>query len=279
MPHTNRKKNNHNNAVRSKRILVVEDETGWTRVTKQSNNINGHGAPGKRSTTGTRTRPPLPPLSPSSSSIPLPRNLITPADASVAKTTVQYKIFEQRWLASESWTVLKAALTNSLSPGNASFPNEGVHHHRPTILISTCILFGSGSPTAHAQGWIDRHHVALTQIAVFCSAVAEPDYNDIDTAFLRTLGIETVQDPAGFEALLDGGGSSSSFVYAPGAEVSVAVRALFEQPYLESDNNEKDIVERFKADHGVVAIPDLDGAQDYPETRSLQSELEENKGG
>ncbi|RMZ91015.1 hypothetical protein DV736_g1733, partial [Chaetothyriales sp. CBS 134916] len=209
MPHTNRKKKNNNSTIRTKRILVVEDDTGWTRVTKQSNNINSH-APTTTSLhePGVSSPSPLP-----SSSIPHLRNFIIPADASVAKTKARYKILEQRWLGSESWTVLKAALTSSLTPGpsldmtidsnsnNASL-FKGVYH---PISISTCILFGSGSPTAHAQGWIDRHHVALTQIA-------EPKYNDIDTAFLHTLGIET----------------------------------------------------RFKADHGVIAIPDLDSAQDYP---------------
>ncbi|RMZ83578.1 hypothetical protein DV738_g1125, partial [Chaetothyriales sp. CBS 135597] len=109
---------------------------------------------------------------------------------------------------------------------------------------------------AQTRFWIDRHHVALTQIAVFCAVqqqeeerlndgddnplrvyAQEPAYTDVDRAFLQGLGVETVEDPAG------------------------------------------QVVERFKADHGrVVAIPDLEGAQDYPfhQQRLYISSLNDN---
>ena len=218
MPHTNRKKK----SSRVKRV-EVKDEDGWTRVTKTS---TSHTMTNSRplQQNGDSNEPLREPQVYDSD----PMEHIIPDGASVDKAIDRYKILEQCWLSSESWSVLRIALTDTI--------------HLSAQPVSNCVLFGSGSVTGSFRGWIERHDVALTQIAVFKSVVntiatiqgqsrpayaQEPEYNHLDSAFLATLNINTVGSPKGFE-LLD----KSSFAYAPGAEFDVAMRSVFAEPQI-----------------------------------------------
>jgi hypothetical protein len=53
----------------------------------------------------------------------------------------------------------------------------------------------------------------------------DPAYNDIDTEFLKSMGIEVVQTPRGFELL-----TSKSLVYTPTAELHVELQTLGARP-------------------------------------------------
>lgn len=53
----------------------------------------------------------------------------------------------------------------------------------------------------------------------------DPAYNDIDTEFLKSMGIEVVQDPRGFELL-----TSKSLAYTPTAELHVELQTLSTRP-------------------------------------------------
>ena len=216
MPHTNRKKK----PTHSKRV-EIEDSDGWTRVTKTSTMANLK-RPSVAEVDNMDIREPVELGEPV-----WPEHEI-PYDASVEKAMARYKFLAERWLASESWSVLKLELES-----------KDLRSDNP---IASCILFGSGSVSGWFRGWVERHDVALTQIAVFKSIVdlitewqhgrpkcyaQEPEYNHVDKAFLKELDITIVDDPQGFGLI-----GKNSFAYTPGAEMHVAIRSVFSEPRL-----------------------------------------------
>ena len=69
-------------------------------------------------------------------------------------------------------------------------------------------------------------------------------YNDLDKEFLSTLGITTVESPAGFEQI-----SEHSLTYCPGAEQDVNLRTWFRNPSL-TIGSEIDLY--YRNDHGIA---------------------------
>lgn len=151
MPHTNRKKKT---AARSKRVQV-EDEDGWTRVTTDAvlRRLED-----KAPVSGNDYNPTHEPLTDPRSITLLPtyKSSEIPKGASLQTAQAAYEKCEKAWLASESYNALENTLRAYLS------------HARQ---IKEAVIFGSGSFSGVTRGWIERHSVALTQLAVFVSAV------------------------------------------------------------------------------------------------------------
>jgi hypothetical protein len=151
MPHTSRKKKP---SQRPKRI-EVEDEDGWTHVGlsdafKRLQN--------KPVVTGAGYNPSDPaPENPYNE-----RTLITGTCEIVPGTSLEsvksaLKKYENQWLASPAYKALEVSLKQC---------------YRADREVKHAIIFGSSTMTGTVGGWIMRHDVALTQMAVFRSAVA-----------------------------------------------------------------------------------------------------------
>jgi len=157
MPHTNKKKK----PDRNKRKEVV-DENGWTRVTSGPNPAVP--APLRHMTLKPLDDVEFEPYTlrsdledvPSCTAFP-----ITPQkaaeDMTIGKLLSQYKLIESRWNKSESCMVLKDKLMTRVLNKKGK--------------IANCICFGTGTPSGLRDGWIQRHDVALYQIAAFKTVV------------------------------------------------------------------------------------------------------------
>ena len=134
MPHTSHKKKQ----ARSKRQEVV-GEDGWTRVMS--------------------SKPPARDADPAPTYTIEWEVHIEEAPEGVTQTEVlaKYRDTEKRWQASESWRAMENTLKTRVLGPSAS--------------VDTCVLFGSGSFTGLRQGWIDRCHVAMYQLAAFKAVV------------------------------------------------------------------------------------------------------------
>lgn len=263
MPHTSRKRK----SIPQKRKETV-DEDGWTRIAS-------HHDPQKY---GTR---------------PSDQTRIDPhrvADGmTTEKLSERYDLIEKKWRASESCKRLIRAI------GEAMQVN--------TLQVNSCLCFGTGSMSGLRHDWIQRHDVALYQIAAFKTAVdtignaqsrrpvayaQEPAYNLLDESFLFSLQVVKVDSPSGWD-LID----SSSFCYCPGAEQYVSIMAIKNDPgfymagplpwlrekqvedadVLPSHSGEDwtphmkgerlQMIDKFMDEHDVCTLPDLDAA-DYP---------------
>src|SRR5436853_785699 len=140
MPHTSHHKKKR---ARSKRQEVVGDD-GWTRII-----------------TTTSANKPLPdgPL------IPRPEAataIAAPEGLALSDIHAKYIEMEAKWKASESWTCVANNILKT--------PRGGVIIGSDT-RIDACVLFGSGSFTGLRDGWINRTHVALCQLAAFKAVV------------------------------------------------------------------------------------------------------------
>ena len=201
MPHTSHKKR----SPLQKRTETV-DEDGWTRI------VSHHDPQkyGKRASDQTRIDP----------------HRI--ADGMTAeKLSERYNLIEKKWHTSESCKRLTKALHEAVQASS--------------IAVKSCICFGTGSMSGLRHDWIQRHDVALYQIAAFKTAVdtietaqsrrpiayaQEPAYNVLDEKFLASLQIVKVDSPSGWD-LID---SSSSFCYCPGAEQYVSIMVIKKDP-------------------------------------------------
>ena len=145
MVHSSR---NKQKASPQKREVVGED--GWTRIV----------SPRRKTQTPARSPPRPPstdPLNPKSKTITTTyQRSELPADTKVEQVIEKFKQLEKKWLQSDSWKLLKAALEDYTS--NSTFDP-----------IKTCIVFGTGTFSGLRQGWIERWDTALVQTAVFKS--------------------------------------------------------------------------------------------------------------
>ena len=141
MPHTSHKKK----ATPRKRQNVV-DEDGWTRVTSKSP-ILPHQYSSEidmRPLTEEQVKDTWKPLEPA-------------PGASLEELVGKYFATEETWKRTESYKSLTKLLWARLV--------------RWDDHIDKCVLLGSGSFSGLGDGWIDRSHVALFQLAVFKSIV------------------------------------------------------------------------------------------------------------
>ena len=143
------------------------------------------------------------------------------------KIQARYNMIEERWQASESCKQLSKTLYDAV---------QGIG-----TKIKTCVCFGTGSFSGLRHDWIQRHDVAMHQIAAFKTAVdtieraqsyrplayaQEPAYNALDKEFLASLQIVKVDSPMGWEMIE----ATSSFCYCPGAEQFVSLMAIRKNP-------------------------------------------------
>jgi hypothetical protein len=131
MPHTSHKKKQ----ARSKRQEVVGDD-GWTRV--MSN----------KSQTMAVVRP---------SWVMEVTVEGAPEGLTQPEILAKYMDMEKRWKASESWRSMENTLKTQAIGSDTK--------------IDACVLFGSGTFTGLGQGWINRAHVAMCQLAAFKAVV------------------------------------------------------------------------------------------------------------
>lgn len=131
MPHTSHKKKH----ARIKRQEIVGDD-GWTRVMSNK----------PLSVTGA-----LPSLDHQQPVEEAPEGL-TESDV-----LARYIDIEKRWKASESWKTVEDTLKTRVIASDTR--------------IDACVLYGSGTFTGLAQGWINRTHVAMYQLAAFKAVV------------------------------------------------------------------------------------------------------------
>lgn len=132
MPHTSHKKKK----ARSKRQEIVGDD-GWTRITS--------------------TRSLAMPLLRRSEWVMEVAVEEAPEGLTQADVLAKYTDVEKRWNASESWKSMEHTLKTRVIGSDTK--------------IDACVLFGSGTFTGLREGWIDRAHVALYQLAAFKAVV------------------------------------------------------------------------------------------------------------
>lgn len=291
-------------AKRRKRQEVTDDD-GWTRVTSGPTGKSPRSTVSENDITTYSTIISDPYDEHSDSDMPfdpLMRTEFTtdpvdhpPPNTTVEKIQAKFDKINKIWMESESCSKLHQALLIAVDRNQS---------------ISSCLVFGTGSFCGLRKSWIDRTDVALTQLAVFVSVVntlqeiqgfrpacyaQEPCFNELDIAFLKSHSIEVKDNPDSFDLI-----TPSSFAYAPGAELDVQMRSLFQNPalglfhtldfysrdsngkadctrrswegsrddeyyqkHLREQENECQIFERFKSQHDSIKIPDLD-AKDYP---------------
>ena len=80
-----------------------------------------------------------------------------PDGVTQADVLAKYTDIEKKWKASESWKVMENTLKKQILGSSAR--------------VDTCVLFGSGTFTGLRQGWINRAHVAMYQLAAFKAVV------------------------------------------------------------------------------------------------------------
>jgi hypothetical protein len=212
MPHTSHRKGKEKYRKRQE----IVDKDGWTQVTTSKSSTRpvvklaaAKVEQQRQETQGT-----------------LPKSMPAVKGATFKSMQAQYTHVEERWLQSELCKTLIDLLT--------------IRCAGKTVQIASCIVFGTGSFCGDALHWIDRHESAFFQLAAFQTVLRtveevhgsrppayaqEPCYNQLDTAFLRSLSIEVVAHPEGFDALAE-----NSFVYSPAAEAQVEVQILTRSP-------------------------------------------------
>jgi hypothetical protein len=80
-----------------------------------------------------------------------------PEDLTQSEILAKYVDMEKKWKASESWKSMENTLkTRTIGPDTK---------------IDVCVLFGSGTFAGLVQGWINRAHVAMCQLAAFKAVV------------------------------------------------------------------------------------------------------------
>jgi len=151
MPHTSHKKR----SVRTKRQEVTGDD-GWTRVTsKRSPAMAGALPPSDK----TRDGETYTVKATSGETITFHYARIQEAPEGLTESAIldRYTEIEKRWKDSESWKSMENTLQKQVISSNTR--------------VDACVLFGSGTFTGLGQGWINRNHVAMYQLAAFKAVV------------------------------------------------------------------------------------------------------------
>jgi hypothetical protein len=201
MPHTSHKRK----STHQKRTETIDND-GWTRISSH----HGPQKYGIRASDQTRVDPHR-----------------VEDGMSLEKIQARYNLIEKKWQASELCKQLSKTLYDAVQA--------------TSIKIKTCVCFGTGSFSGLRHDWIQRHDVALYQIAAFQTAVdtieraqshrplayaQEPAYNPLDVKFLASLQIVKVDSPLGWEMIE----SKLSFCYCPGAEQFVSIMVIRKNP-------------------------------------------------
>jgi hypothetical protein len=149
MPHSKQK----HVGIRHKRVQIV-DEDGWTRV------LSARPSLAKTETTSTTSPHQTSQAFQQAHSGPAVLHLGATVEPHLSETRAlaQYNAIEAKWKISKSCKALEKILC------------EQVLRH-PVPNIDVAVLFGSGSLTGIMNGWIDRGHVAMYQVAAFRSVV------------------------------------------------------------------------------------------------------------
>lgn len=151
MPHTSHKKK----SVRTKRQEVVGDD-GWTRITsKKSPTMAGALPPSDK----TRDDETYTVKTSGGETITFHSASVQEAPKGLTESAIldRYTEIEKRWKGSESWKFVENTLQKRVISSNTR--------------VDACVLFGSGTFTGLGQGWINRNHVAMYQLAAFKAVV------------------------------------------------------------------------------------------------------------
>ena len=151
MPHTSHKKK----SVRTKRQEVIGDD-GWTRVTSKSSPAMAGALPPSDKTRDDETY--TVEMS-GGETTTFHYACVQEAPKGMTESAIldKYTEIEKRWKASGSWKSVENTLQKRVISSNTR--------------VDACVLFGSGTFTGLGQGWINRNHVAMYQLAAFKAVV------------------------------------------------------------------------------------------------------------
>jgi hypothetical protein len=151
MPHTSHKKK----SVRTKRREVIGDD-GWTRVTSQKSPAAADALPPSDQTRDDET---YTVKTSGGETITFHYARVEEAPEGLTESAIldRYTEIEERWKDSKSWKSMENTLQKQVISLNTR--------------VDACVLFGSGTFTGLGQGWINRNHVAMYQLAAFKAVV------------------------------------------------------------------------------------------------------------
>jgi hypothetical protein len=151
MPHTSHKKK----SVRTKRQEVIGDD-GWTRVTSKNSPAMVGALP---SSNKARDDEAYTVKTSGGETITFHYARVQEAPKGLTESAIldRYTEIEKRWKDSQSWKSLENTLQKQVISSNSR--------------VDACVLFGSGTFTGLGQGWINRNHVAMYQLAAFKAVV------------------------------------------------------------------------------------------------------------
>jgi hypothetical protein len=151
MPHTSHKKK----SVRTKRREVVGDD-GWTRVTSMKSPTMAGTLPPSDKTRDDETYT-VKTSGGETTTFHYAHVEEAPKGLTESAILDRYTGIEKRWKDSESWKFIENTLQKRVISS--------------TTRVDACVLFGSGTFTGLGQGWINRNHVAMYQLAAFKAIV------------------------------------------------------------------------------------------------------------
>lgn len=171
--HKKSKQKHKNTTTNNNKRLQVTDSSGWTHVTTTSrarrippttkNTTKTTASTTTNTDTDTDTKESLQPAEP-------------PQDLTLSALEAQFRKHYERWQDSESWVVVRGAIS-SLSPPPT---NTNTNTHNPEESdttrtenngqIQSIISIGLGSPSGFLRGgWVDRRQVSMDQLAALVS--------------------------------------------------------------------------------------------------------------
>src|SRR3954451_16856341 len=151
MPHTSHKKK----SVRTKRQEAIGDD-GWTRVTSKKFPAMTGALPPSSKTRDGKTHT-VKTSGGETATFHYARVEEAPKGLTESAILDRYREIKKRWKDSESWKSMENTLQKRVISSNTR--------------VDACVLFGSGTFTGLGQGWINRNHVAIYQLAAFKAVV------------------------------------------------------------------------------------------------------------
>lgn len=175
--HKKSKQKHKNTTANNNKRLQVTDSSGWTHVTTTSrarrippttkNTTKTTANTTTNTDTDTDTKESLQPAEP-------------PQDLTLSTLEAQFRKHYERWQDSESWGVVRGAISSLSPPPTSTNTNTNTNTHNPEESdttrtenngqIQSIISIGLGSPSGFLRGgWVDRRQVSMDQLAALVS--------------------------------------------------------------------------------------------------------------
>lgn len=170
MPHSSRKKRA---SVPAQKRLQVTDDDGWTHVTSGSNvrrvmrTARGQ-VPRDHPTATTRLDGATATIQGEEDKELELKPAEAPAKLTVDELRAQYATHREKWLASETWKILRSQLGECLRERvRVVSVSERIESKNPVPgPVDAIVCIGLGSPSGFLRdGWVDRRMVSMYQLA------------------------------------------------------------------------------------------------------------------